>query len=512
MAQYSDHIIKSPVVLFTGAGASAPLGYRTLNGLRDLVVDEVKGNQSWEQVLSKMGFLGGEDSPEALLSLEELLEKLEMLVDVKKFRKTYEGKWFTPTFEEEIETVLTLRTHILETIRDHFKDTANAEERVVALYDPLFKTILDICDTRVIPIFTTNYDLAIELFADARKPDFSIASGFEPLAAGNPRWNAQVYHSFSPPSYPHHETVTLALFKLHGSIFWYKKPGGKIVFNREPTIESAEIQDVVLYPMQTKTIVEDPYLSCYNYLEECLRKAKLMVVIGYSFGDKYINQVIQKCMFANPTLQMLVFNRGYKDRKREEQFRRLGFDPGRTKVSTSEFAAGESGRALLEEVRAEARPLVFEDDFLELPDGKGWSRNYWQPPNLKDDLKTCRIVDSCFRLAGTPEQLTHPRGNGAFKDLDVEMYQQYEVVCRVRSDPGTTCRFQLWLHDISEGGKEPSAREPDPPRTLSTEFEDIDLTYQTTGTGKLRIHLHYLAGDGVIFVDSVKVYHVQKIR
>jgi hypothetical protein len=244
----------------------------------------------------------------------------------------------------------------------------------VDLYRPLFELLRKESEATAIPVFTTNYDLALEKFKDqVKKPYdyYGMIDGFQLRHAGNRLWDPNEYHRFDLSALGT-KPVTLILFKLHGSVFWQKNEE-KIVFNDQPTSE--EIEYVLLYPTQTKTIVEDPFLTCYNYFEECLRNAKLMIAIGYSFGDDYLNQVIARCQLANPELKIMVFNPGFEDNtERRKKFdSQIGVsEENRVYVYYNHFDIGKQGEELLREVketverqRSRFRSSVLIYDFID---------------------------------------------------------------------------------------------------------------------------------------------------
>jgi len=402
-SRHSYDIIGSEVILFTGAGASCPLGFEALEGLLKLVMDKIKECDRWRRISFALGLFEKADSLEPVVNLEEFLERLDALVTLSNFEKEYETPWFpaqsgpeeknskqgaffTSQFKSDLEAALELRREILITIRDHFTKSNDLMEKVVDLYQPLFKLLRKESGHTAIPVFTTNYDLALEVFTDrARSYGYGMIDGFDHrVHSTNPPWDPNEYHRFVL-SAPGAKLTTLVLFKLHGSVFW-QKSGERIVFNRQPSPE--EIEYVLLYPTQTKTIVEDPFLTCYNYFEECLRNAKLMIAIGYSFGDDYLNQVIARCQLATPELEIMVFNPGFKDNpKRQEKFKRQIDVPERNRVYYDYFETGEQGEELLKEVERavvgqhrweklslepsanDPRPL--EKKYPELPLGEG---------------------------------------------------------------------------------------------------------------------------------------------
>lgn len=458
---YSYDIITSEVILFTGAGASCPLGFEALEGLLRLVIDKMGKDDRWRRISFALGLFKA-DSLKPALNLEEFLERLDALAAMGDFEKEYKTTWFsaqssseeekpeqwtffTPQFKSDLEAALELRKEILITIRDHFTGSSDSMKKVVDLYRPLFELLRKESGKTAVPVFTTNYDLALEEFTDrARSYGYGMIDGFDHrVHSTNPPWNPNEYHRFVL-SAPGTEPTTLILFKLHGSVFW-QKSGGDIVFNRQPSPE--EIEYVLLYPMQTKTIVEDPFLTCYNYFEECLRKAKLMIAIGYSFGDDYLNQVIARCQLANPELKIMVFNPGFKDHpERREKFdRQIGVSE-RNQVHCDHFETGEHGKELLRKVERKVLGLrgaeiVYQDElnFAELEKFGHWTEQdgeyvvEWgegdEPEVVQLYLRTSSavksVIDAIYEVQFSA-QLDSPSGEPDEWRVGVLLYQTPE--------------------------------------------------------------------------------------
>ena len=86
----------------------------------------------------------------------------------------------------------------------------------------------------------------------------------------------------------------------------------------------------------------------------------------------------------------------------------------------------------------------------------------------------------------------------------------YEVRCKVKSDPNTTMKFQLWLHDNVVGNRSSMRTEkvPKAMETPSNEFKEIKTNFIATATNGIRIHLHNKGGLGKIYVREIAVYKV----
>jgi len=142
-----------------------------------------------------------------------------------------------------------------------------------------------------VEIFTTNYDLLTEQaledcrvpyfdgFAGTRKPFFDLRAMEEDMLP--PRW--------------------ARLWKLHGSLNWYQVEG-KGVF-RGATTESEGTKRVI-HPSHLKYDESRrmPYLAMLDRLRAFLKQpTSALVICGYSFRDKHLNEVILQGLQSTPS-------------------------------------------------------------------------------------------------------------------------------------------------------------------------------------------------------------------
>jgi hypothetical protein len=158
---------------------------------------------------------------------------------------------------------------------------------VCSAYEPLFDLIFSCVDPAVhcVPIFTTNYDLAIETLCETLYSKYELTEGLEldPFSK-TAHWNRSEFDLYSL-SERHHNLVQ---FKLHGSVDWMRqRKSGRIV--RAPAMydamDSDEYQNAIIYPTGDKAANLEPYFSAYEYFSRCCEQAEVLIVIGYSFRD-----------------------------------------------------------------------------------------------------------------------------------------------------------------------------------------------------------------------------------
>lgn len=153
------------------------------------------------------------------------------------------------------------------------------------------------------------------------------------------------------------------------------------------------------------------------------------------------------------------------------------------------------------------KELIFKDDFNT---NQGWQLNYWGTNNPE---KTNRIENSTMIFEAREDELQNANKEfGACYDLKNGIYEgyTYKVCCKVKADPNTTMKFQLWLHDNVVGNRSSMRTEKSPKEMEipSDEFKEIKTNFIATATNGIRIHLHNKGGLGKIYVKEVAVYKI----
>jgi hypothetical protein len=230
-----------------------------------------------------------------------------------------------------------------------------------AKVDALCRPILEYVSGRqpVVPIFTLNYDWTFEKLAIENAQRYHLTDGFE-LLGGN--WDAERFAKMRPSR----KKVNLALFKLHGSTCWL---GGMKSMGRFAARARNDGGDDypprpfdMVYPghayemslgkeywdrasdphgMQWPWLEQEPYKTLYAQFHQAARRAKVIVVIGYAFHDKLVNQEITK---ASRHAKILVVDPGierYDKRtdttRTDPPFERLKFNADGTRWSRFYF-------------------------------------------------------------------------------------------------------------------------------------------------------------------------------
>ncbi len=119
-------------------------------------------------------------------------------------------------FSLERDVALKLRTRLKHAIIREYRNVDSS--KTAEIYNPLFDAVfLRAKKGAWLPIFTTNYDPAIEEFCQREYPRYQLCDGFvyDPADRHN-SWNRSAFDDFEG----HDEKRNLILFKLHGSADW----------------------------------------------------------------------------------------------------------------------------------------------------------------------------------------------------------------------------------------------------------------------------------------------------
>lgn len=306
----STVITESPVVLFLGAGASVPLGKPVMKDfVSKLEVEITSENEA--SLLSVLITARGFD-------LEAIMTDLETFISLN-----YVSTFVFDRVEATLEDADKLRSLIRHSIIREYRTIDLA--KAVDVYQPLFDTIFSHIDpaTHPLPIFTTNYDLAIEKFCQ-QQSGYDLVDGLDVDSPREVFWNPQQFESFrfhdlnlSPifkayaefmPKSPPRQIV---LFKLHGSVNWMRlSETGKIVQSLPmyDVVDSDEYQNTIIYPAGNKVATQEPYLTGYHYFSRCCEKAKLIIAVGYSFRDYDALASLLKARQVNENLMLAILS------------------------------------------------------------------------------------------------------------------------------------------------------------------------------------------------------------
>lgn len=283
-------------MFFLGAGASVPADISDVRGLvenfRDYLKSESKSDYyeivtEIEEVLkNRLSKANRKVDIELLLETVEKLEnrEREVLLDF------YHDKWFALSkYEDFIQGNKSLSREIKRFIRMK----CNIDFEKTSFLEPLQYFINE--KGNPLPIFTTNYDTLIEQFCERYNKQY--------VDGMDSKWNATSFRK---------KSVDIQLFKVHGSITWYRNIRGD-TFKIPITTRDEELENIhgdrlvplILYPGRKLEYI-GPVFDILAYLKKLLNKVEYVFVIGYAFKDDQITKLFQYAARTNGNLTLFL--------------------------------------------------------------------------------------------------------------------------------------------------------------------------------------------------------------
>jgi hypothetical protein len=184
-----------------------------------------------------------------------------------------------------------------------------------------------------IDIFTLNNDIILEVyFSDENSVYTGFVSnkwvGFDRSNIDNDTFNAS----------------RINYYKLHGSINWLRLSDGTIMEQKinnknsnlsnnfkssnaisnkdydEINFEDIEIKPLLIFGHGTKIYTIDPFFSLLEQFKRALKEKKFFIIIGYSFFDPHINNLIFNELSINQEKIMIIINPKMMDNLNDEDF------------------------------------------------------------------------------------------------------------------------------------------------------------------------------------------------
>lgn len=176
---------------------------------------------------------------------------------------------------------------------------------------PLKELLKSLNNNFKLEIFTLNNDTILEsYFADENAIYSGFVSGkwvgFESANIDNDTFTAS----------------RINYYKLHGSIDWLRLTDNNIIkqINDNEQLDNVEIKPLLIFGHGTKIYTIDPFFSLLEYFKRALREKKYFVVVGYSFFDPHINNLIFNELSINQEKLMIIINPKITENINDEDF------------------------------------------------------------------------------------------------------------------------------------------------------------------------------------------------
>ena len=289
------------IVILAAAGTSLDNGSnkgKTRDGLWEdgvASINEVR-NILWENETEKSQRITTEKDIESLLSHVLLMEKVDEA-------KASQLKPLREQLEKNIREACRLTLDVNNAPHKNFLDKITARKA---------------SEPRV-QLFTTNYDTLFE--QAAQEGGYAVIDGF---SFTSPRTFSGRYFDYDIVQRERTRlkdeesfvSKVFHLYKMHGSLTWERTEQGRI-----QQVNSTE-SPLIVYPASDKyeSSYEQPYFEMMSRFQQALRRENtLLIVLGFGFRDKHIQNVILEAVNQNPSFQLVIVNyNGNETINREE--------------------------------------------------------------------------------------------------------------------------------------------------------------------------------------------------
>lgn len=203
-----------------------------------------------------------------------------------------------------------------ETIFNKINVNIREETPQLDLYKKFYSKIaLRNKDLSRINVFTTNNDLFNEYALDSLNINYINGFGGGLNKYFNPAFFKYTYSKRMDTSIDKFEPVDnmVYLYKIHGSINWIDTQEKENIYFpiKEVTEPNIENKAALIYPAPTKQnkSLGSPYVELFREFQtKLLEPNSVLFVIGYSFSDEHVNNIINQALATNTSLTLVILN------------------------------------------------------------------------------------------------------------------------------------------------------------------------------------------------------------
>jgi hypothetical protein len=226
------------------------------------------------------------------VNIEDFVMVLRQLID-KEFIIPYPlvGNWNDKILKWELkngDVFVRFKDFIIRLlVRDW---TQFNKEKALSILQPL-RELLTSSDDFKVNLFSLNYDLIFEQAFNSEIVK-NLDNGFSERTISENKIRYWATDFNNPLS-----TTKLNLFKLHGSLDWEYNQESEEISIKDPVQDNGE--PLIIFGSYSKMLSFDPFLYILSKFRELLNESTLFIVIGYSFHDKHINNLLIQQLSQN---------------------------------------------------------------------------------------------------------------------------------------------------------------------------------------------------------------------
>jgi hypothetical protein len=284
------------VAFLLGAGASTEAGVPTMRGLVDLFSASVAKGKDESELLTFLRERLAARDPKGVVDVELLLASLQ---------RAYELDDDPAAVLLDLRTGMSIDPEVARSLAEKLKDFLRLSCSTpidLASVEHLVPLAMFARSQGDLDILTLNYDCSVEAVAD--REGVRLVDGFRFF------WSPEEeFDSEHTPGKP-----LIRLYKLHGSVSWYRRATyewvklpvrppetvGLLYFTGEPLTE------VMVYPAVQKDIGSTPLTDLMLRAQHALKEASVIVIVGYSLRDERIRESLYEAMARSRRAQIVL--------------------------------------------------------------------------------------------------------------------------------------------------------------------------------------------------------------
>lgn len=292
----------SKVLLFLGAGASAPFGRQTFVTFKTLFTEDNLGRDIksfLDKIILSMELVGQRVDIEGILwKLDNYLDAERLMLSDNLFSEYFYSQTIQisrlNSFYEKIRSTKAA-IEKLKTFHYGYSEERkrnSIKEKLIDQYD-FYKEIATTFNGGDLHIVTTNYDMALEeIFIEKgpKDPEISLATGIEGdfLSKGFGTWNPSMYDVI-----PDGGKSIWYIYRLHGCTQWFF--GKESIYYSKMQPDNPFDRPCIMDPGSRFNPGDEPFRTAFNKFQILLKECNLCIFVGFSFHDKDVLELLLLC-------------------------------------------------------------------------------------------------------------------------------------------------------------------------------------------------------------------------
>lgn len=295
---------RDDIVVLLGAGASVDAGIPH-SATMVSQIEESFNSKEWEEFRDLYNYvrsavyyaegIQGKFGDTITFNIERLVEALDELTRREEHPLyPFVGAWnprLVQVAGERFERIDRFRNKIVERLRREWIEIPNYDK--ARYYEGLLRLQREV--QHPLRVFTLNYDMCVENVCRLNHHEFP-ERGFDEDRI----WQWQLFDDTED------REQQIILYKLHGSVDWqYDENTSRLTYS-DSTSKIPSGKGALIFGTSYKLQYVDPFLFLVYQFRRLSLVARLLLIVGYGFGDEHINGILAQALYSSPEKRLVV--------------------------------------------------------------------------------------------------------------------------------------------------------------------------------------------------------------